>query len=329
VRLKSFTAPSMADAMAMVRDALGDDAVIVGTREERDGVRITAAIEEAIALATADDAVRPYDPIPEETAGDVVDAAYETFRRHGLPARLGEALIERVAGMETRDPAFAVAGALRETLTFAPLGDEPFRRPIVLVGPPGAGKTQTAAKLAARGLMVGRRVAVLTTDTERTGGVAPLEAFMRALRLDLMSADTPDLLADGLAAAESAEHVIVDSAGRNHLDDDDLGDLGDFLVGGALEPVLVLPAGIDSVEATDIATAFSDYGVRRMIATRVDMSRRLGSILAAAWSADLAIAELGRTPRLKGGLTPADPRALARVLLPGDGPHLKMTGTDR
>jgi len=328
VRLKSFIAPSMADAMAMVREALGDDAVIVGTREEDDGVRITAAIDEAVArAASVSSALR--DPVPDEGTGDVVDTAYETFRRHGLPATLGETLLERVGAMETREPAIAIAGALRQTLGFAPLGDEAFERPIMLVGPPGAGKTQTTAKLAARGLVAGRGVSVLTTDTERTGGVAPLEAFMNALRLDLLSVETPDLLRHGLEAAAGSDHVLVDSAGRNHLDEEDLGDLGDFLIGGPVEPVLVLPAGVDPVEASDIASAFADFGVRRMIATRLDMTRRLGSILAAAWSADLAIAEFGRTPRLKGGLTPADPRALARLLLPSAGPYLKMTGTDR
>ena len=47
MRLKSFTAKSMRDAMQMVREALGEDAIIVATREENGGssVRVTAAVE--------------------------------------------------------------------------------------------------------------------------------------------------------------------------------------------------------------------------------------------------------------------------------------------
>ena len=35
----------MVEAMRLVRDALGDDAIIVATREEEGGVRLTAAID--------------------------------------------------------------------------------------------------------------------------------------------------------------------------------------------------------------------------------------------------------------------------------------------
>ena len=46
MRLKSFTAKTMKEAMQMVRDELGENAVIVATREESGGVRVTAALEQ-------------------------------------------------------------------------------------------------------------------------------------------------------------------------------------------------------------------------------------------------------------------------------------------
>src|ERR1700748_3364237 len=48
MRLKSFYAKTMTEAMQMVKETLGDDAVIVATREEDGGkvVRITAAVEQ-------------------------------------------------------------------------------------------------------------------------------------------------------------------------------------------------------------------------------------------------------------------------------------------
>jgi flagellar biosynthesis protein FlhF len=47
MRLKSFYAKTMTEAMQMVRDTLGEDAIIVATREEKGGkaVRVTAAID--------------------------------------------------------------------------------------------------------------------------------------------------------------------------------------------------------------------------------------------------------------------------------------------
>ncbi len=49
MRLKTFTAPTMAKAMDQVRRELGEDAIIVSTRSGTGGrgVSITAALEEA------------------------------------------------------------------------------------------------------------------------------------------------------------------------------------------------------------------------------------------------------------------------------------------
>ena len=52
MRLKSFYAKTMTEAMQMVRETLGEDAIIVATREEKGGkaVRVTAAVEPAFEL---------------------------------------------------------------------------------------------------------------------------------------------------------------------------------------------------------------------------------------------------------------------------------------
>jgi flagellar biosynthesis protein FlhF len=48
MRLKSYNAPTMAEAMRLVREELGDNAIIVSTQRSSDGqgVRITAALED-------------------------------------------------------------------------------------------------------------------------------------------------------------------------------------------------------------------------------------------------------------------------------------------
>ena len=51
--LRTFTAPTMAEAMRLVRDSLGDDAVILGTRQagRGGGVGVTAAPDDGHAAA--------------------------------------------------------------------------------------------------------------------------------------------------------------------------------------------------------------------------------------------------------------------------------------
>ena len=48
MRLKSYNAPTMAEAMRLVREESGEDAIIVSTQRSSDGqgVRITAALDD-------------------------------------------------------------------------------------------------------------------------------------------------------------------------------------------------------------------------------------------------------------------------------------------
>ncbi len=330
MRLKSFIAPTVSDAMAQIRATLGDDAVIVATHHgDGGGVRVTAAVEQPDAPPFA--AAAAHEPESAAPAASFVDIVYDGIRRHGVPAVIGEELLELVGGYETSDATTALAAALHKTFRFSPLSREVRSRPLFLVGPPGSGKTQTAAKLAARGLMDRRSVALFTTDTARTGGRARLAAFAGALKLSMLTADDPGTLADGLAGVEGFELTVIDSAGCNHLDGADLARLGRFLAFDGVEPLLILPAGLDPVDAGDIGLAFGELGVDRMVVSRIDLSRRLGSALAAAYAANLAFAETSDTPKIKDGLAPADPLALARLLLaPPHAAHsLKPTGTNR
>ena len=64
MRLKSFHAPSMVEAMRLVRDALGDDAIIVATREEEGGVRLTAAIDDVEEPLLPPSSSRDPEPVP-------------------------------------------------------------------------------------------------------------------------------------------------------------------------------------------------------------------------------------------------------------------------
>jgi flagellar biosynthesis protein FlhF len=53
-----------------------------------------------------------------------------------------------------------------------------------------------------------------------------------------------------------------------------------------------------------------------MLVTRLDMVHRLGSILAAADANRLAFSDIGTSPSIADGLSPLNPVALARFLMP-------------
>jgi flagellar biosynthesis protein FlhF len=79
--------------------------------------------------------------------------------------------------------------------------------------------------------------------------------------------------------------------------------------------MLVLAAGTDALDAVDMARIFRDLGSTRMAVTRLDLTHRLGSVLAAAEGARLGFAEAGIAPDIADGLIPFTPATLARLLL--------------
>ncbi|NJN06424.1 MAG: hypothetical protein HC814_08735 [Rhodobacteraceae bacterium] len=111
----------------------------------------------------------------------------------------------------------ALAGALDTLFSFKPLTDKVYARPLMLVGPPGAGKTIATAKLATRARRAGHRPLVITTDTRRAGGVEQLQAFTRILGLELATATSPTTLAEAAGTADAG--VLIDTAGTNPFGD--------------------------------------------------------------------------------------------------------------
>ncbi|CAO3453879.1 GTPase [Azospirillum largimobile] len=325
MRLKSFHAKTMSDAMRMVRQSLGDDAIIVATREEEGGgVRVTAAVEEDdLPAAPVSGGARggraKAPPKPVEPEIDVGEVVADALQRHGVPATLAEQLIDAASGLDTEDPRLALGSALDSYFTFNPLPDgrSPVK-PLALVGPPGSGKTLVAAKLAARAVFKKRSVGVITTDTVRAGGVDQLAAFTRLMKLKLATVEDPDALAGAFEVHRKTDLVLVDTAGRNPFDAVDMQDLRALLGAGEVEPVLVLPAGLDALEAADMALAFKAVGVRRMLVTRLDMARRLGSLLAIAARARLSFCDASVSSKVAEGLTALNPLALARMMIPAE-----------
>ena len=78
---------------------------------------------------------------------------------------------------------------------------------------------------------------------------------------------------------------------------------------------LVIAAGGDVAEASDIATAWRPLGIRRMIFTRLDATRRYGAIVAAADSTGFILGDVSLSPYVAEGLKVLNPVTMARLLL--------------
>lgn len=314
MRVKTFRARDIADAMRQVRRELGEDAIILSSQESGGGAEVVAAIEDRSPVGVA--------PFANATAP--LAAALKTAERidhrmltrslafHGLSAGLIERLLEATSGHD--DVLTGLSAALEENFGFEPLSAE-MVQPVMLVGPPGSGKTVTVAKIAARFVLARRPLAIATCDTERAGGVSQLSAFTDILKRPLATAAGPDDLSRFIADAPAGHAVVIDTPGINPFEPRELAGIEAAAEAAQAEPVLVLPAGLDPAEAVDIATAFAAIGARRLLLTRADTTRRIGAAIMAAAQADLSFAEVSVTPYIGEGLLPMSAAALARLML--------------
>lgn len=309
MRLRTFSAPTMSAAMREVRARMGADAVIVATQRGRDGagVRVTAAIEDA---DRADDA----DLLQRADAGAVEPVLGASLAFHGTPLQLAGRLID-AALVHGGTPAVALAGGLARLFPFDPLPGPHLPRRLALVGPPGVGKTVSAAKLVARLVMARRPVRVVTTDGFRAGGAEQLGALARVMGQDLVTAEKPEALKAALASLPGDTAAIIDTAGVNPFQIRAVGALSELIEAAEAEPVLVAAAGGDVDEASDVAAAFGAVGARRLLVTRLDAARRLGAVLAAADAGRLAFSDASDTPRIAQGLAALTPTLLAKHLV--------------
>lgn len=321
MRLKSFHGPTLSEAMRLVRVALGDDAIIVATRDdEGGGVRVTAAVDEtqspennvkpAVNMATAS-----IDVDDGRDGSDVIEIIATTLLRHQIPNILAERFLAAATQSVNDDPVVALGAAFDAHLKFAPFSDDKPVKPLVLIGPPGAGKTLCVAKFATRATLAKKKVAVISADVERAGGMEQLAVFTRLLKLQLMEVEEAHTLREAIAIQPPQTAILVDTPGRNPFNGEERDALRSLIVAAGGEAALVLPACLDALEAIDMAVAFRALGASGLIMTQLDMTRRLGGMLRVALETKLPLMNFSASAKVTEPPQQMNPVALARIML--------------
>lgn len=329
MKLKIFSAPSIEEALKQVRSSLGDDAVIVDTTEQKINgkktVKVTAAIEAPAPRVNphVNPAPRPHAPpinkslreLEEELISDETIDLVGSLSHHGLADSVKLRLLDLGTSLECETPELTLASALDAMFYFEPITKSSPPRPIMLIGPPGAGKTITTAKIASQYVLDGKSVHLISTDVFRTGGLAQLEGYASVLKVDLTEAEKPeDLIAAIKTAKKTSDVILIDTMGYNPYSSGEMNDLHQFLKATDCEAILVCSAGIDPYEAREISETYAELGVKRFITTKLDVARRYASLLAIAENGKMAFAGVGITPYLGDGIENLDAVMLAKLL---------------
>ena len=172
-------------------------------------------------------------------------------------------------------------GLLSKKLPVTPIDPLEEGGVIALVGPTGAGKTTTIAKLAAAfaDKHNPRDVALVTTDTVRVGGREQLHSYGRQLGIAVHEADSDVSLAQTLQRLRDYKLVLIDTAGLGQRDKNLVGQLNWLRSAGKVHTLLVLPANSHFGDLDEVVRRFSGANPQGVVLTKLDETGRLGSAL--------------------------------------------------
>ena len=199
---------------------------------------------------------------------------------------------------------------------------------VLVVGVNGVGKTTTVAKLAEWLGRQGRSVMLAACDTFRAAAIDQLEVWGQRLDIPVVAqergTDAAAVAHDALASARARgiDTLIIDSAGRQHVNADLMEQLrkihrvlGRIDESAPQETLLVVDAGNGQNVLAQTQAFHATIALTGICVTKLDGTARGGVIVALARRFGIPIPFVAMGERLED-LVPFDATAFARALLP-------------
>ena len=238
---------------------------------------------------------------------------------------LGERVLESITGAQqvVKIVHDAIVEMLGGTATPLARADRP-PTVIVLAGLQGSGKTTTAAKLANLLRKQGRHPLLVAADVHRPAAIDQLTTLgkqlgvpVRAVRADRVAADVATIA--GAAATEGSDTVIVDTAGRLHIDEGMMNEIADVVAAAKPHEVLLVVDAMAGQDAVDSASAFNArLALSGLVLAKADGDARGGASLSVRAVTGVPVKLIGTGERLDALEVFHPDRLAQRILGMGD-----------
>ncbi len=317
MKLKRYLATNMRQAMDLVRNELGDDAVIMSTRNTDEGVEIVAAVEPDLGLSTKvkkDNQPRSSYSLPESEASskeaiqkmanelksvkdmlqnqlsglawqqtEINDPKQVNLLKKLVQLGIGWDLAQKLVNSTETNSVRAWSDILRlleEMIPVTKLDIIEAGGIISLVGPTGVGKTTTIAKMASRFVMRNGagQLALITTDCYKIGAQAQLKTFADLLGVPVHVAASEGELYTLLGSLAAKKLILIDTAGMSQKDSMMSQQPTKTQVGlDAIKNYLVVSAATQLSVMHDVVSSFGKVGLKGCILTKLDEATQLGN----------------------------------------------------
>ena len=157
---------------------------------------------------------------------------------------------------------------------------------IMMAGLQGAGKTTATAKLAGKLKTKGKKSLLVACDIYRPAAIEQLQINGKKQEVDVFSMGTDhkpvEIAREAIAYAEKNGHnvVILDTAGRLHVDEDMMAELQEIKSSVAVHQTLLVVDAMTGQDAVNVAKEFDEkVGIDGVILSKMDGDTRGGAAL--------------------------------------------------
>ncbi|MCU0602672.1 MAG: signal recognition particle protein, partial [Desulfobacterales bacterium] len=192
---------------------------------------------------------------------------------------------------------------------------------VMLVGLQGSGKTTTAGKLAAQLRKAGRRPFLVPADVYRPAAIDQLRTIANQLAVPVFPSTTDQdpvqicLEAKAGAFQQGCDTLILDTAGRLHIDEELMAELGRIKTALRPSDILLVADAMTGQDAVNIAKSFNDQlDISGVILSKMDGDARGGAALSIRAITGKPIKFIGVGEKLSA-LEPFHPDRMASSIL--------------
>ncbi|HID36527.1 MAG TPA: GTP-binding protein [Ghiorsea sp.] len=352
MQIKSFSAPKLHEALALVRQTLGPDAVILDRTESKlvSGQSVWN-VHAALDYEASPQAKQP----PSHQANEAALSLEASMQRlekiaTSLSYRDTEEYRQALVGMGVRDAydhllsmgvsamnAFVLAEDYAKqapiqmpTLRWStPINPKRKKAVLLFSGASGAGKSLLIAKLATYYSLKGVAVALLSTDSNRIGGSAVLSSYADVLGIPFSVLRSAEDVGHAQAETKSAQLVLIDSEGWNNRHASALRQQMDIWQQLACtHKILLMSASMDEVDGLAMLERANGSGFTDIAFSKLDETSKPGKIINWAEASRMPMSYCSFGPEVPAQMGWLTPKALTAILIKQYRQHLESQEQD-
>ena len=317
MKIKNITAANMMAALAQIKEELGEDAIIISSENMPDGkISVTAAIEENFDICFDDS-----ENVKEISTNQSFDERFlrECLEYHTVAQNVGEKIMALCRQIYHNTHSINEEHLLTNVFDNLYRYDDilSLKQPVKLfMGTPGSGKSTAIAKTATQAKLRKIPTCIISTDSIRAGANKQLEAFAKILEIDFFFCkDERSLYQKVKEISQKYSLILIDTPGINPFINNDVERVAKIANSIKNQAILTLDAGRNTLEAVEIAEIFANIGAEILLPTRLDLTRRIGSVLSVAACCNLSFCAASVSSSIANGLALIDSKSLAKLIL--------------